>query len=133
VSLGVIEEIRSSLSSSNICLAEISSLKKKGFVRRLSKGIRKAIAEVQLCGVASLAEIKEGLPSQMGLLDRNRLNHDFSSAEKHIALPTGSRTQLAFDHERKLNKIGGAHAATVSVMNHLNIPVAVWFSEEDRA
>ena len=49
--------IRSSLCSSNICLAEIVPLKKEGLPGHLRKRIRKAIAEVQLCRVASLAEI----------------------------------------------------------------------------
>jgi hypothetical protein len=123
----------SSLCHFDVCLAEVHSLEKKGFTGRPRKRIREAIAKVQLRRVASLTEIKEGLPSQVRMFDRNRLNNDFSSPQKHIALATDIRTQLAFYHYRELNKIGGADPATISLMNHLDITVSLGLAEEDGA
>src|ERR1035438_4271842 len=81
--------------------------------------------------MAAYAEIEEGLPRQVRLFHRDRLDDDFSPTEEHVALAACLRTNLPLNHHREFDEIGGADAATRCIMNHLDIQFQFRLSEED--
>jgi hypothetical protein len=83
---------------------EIIPLEKQGFAGDLGKCIGEAVAKIQPGRMAALAEVVEGLAREMRLLNRERLNDDAGSAEKHIALAEGLGTDLTFDDDGSSRK-----------------------------
>jgi hypothetical protein len=57
--------------------------------------------------VAVLAEVMEGLPRDVGLLNGDGFDHDANAAEQRVALPEDVGAKLALDDDRELEKIPG--------------------------
>jgi len=119
-------------SGGNVGPPEILPFEQKSLSGSLGERVREAVPEVQVGRMAAFAEIKEGLPCEMGMFHSDRLNPNAGSTEKHLALPAGLRPELAFNHYGQLNVIRCTDQAAVCVVDELHITGGFWFSEENR-
>lgn len=94
-------------------------LVQKRFSGELGQRIGEAVTEIQSRGMAALAEIMKGLPRDVGLLDRERLDGDPGAAEKHLTLAVGLRLGLTFKHNGEFQVAAGADQTAVGVVNDL--------------
>jgi len=69
--------------------------------------IGKAVAEVQFCRVAVLAEIVESLAREMRLIDSHGFDHHARVAKQRIALPDDLSAKLTLD-DNSLRIFGSA-------------------------
>src|SRR5208282_286280 len=110
---------------------EVLSFKEERFVGNSCECVREAVAEVQSCLMAPLAEIVKGLAGDMGLFNRKRFDNDAGPAEKHIALSLDLWPGLTLNDYRELQKGPGADQAPVSVVDELGVAIRFRLTEED--
>lgn len=80
--------------------------------------------------VAALAEVEEGLPRQVRLLDGERFDDDAGSAEKNIALTAGVHPDLSFNDDGELNEVCRTHQAAVGPANEFGVVRSFGFAEK---
>ena len=85
-------------------LGEVLSLEKKGFPRRLRKGVGKAVPIVETSSVPALTEIDERLPRNVRLLFGHRLNRDACPANECVELAAAVALGLGLDNDRSLDE-----------------------------
>jgi len=81
--------------------------------------------------MAAFAEIQKGLTRKVPVLDGEWFYEDTRPAEKHIALATGIRPDLTFNHYAEFDEVGNADQAAIRVMNELSVAGGFGLPEKD--
>src|SRR3546814_12161401 len=90
-------------------------------------------SDLQARLVPPLAEVEEGLPRQLAMFHRHRLDGDARAADKGFGLAHPFGTELAFDHDRQFDIACNADAAEIGVMDCLGKLWLLRHAIEDRA
>ena len=95
----------------NVALLEILPFEQKRLADRFGERIGKAIAEVKSGRMVPLAEIRIGLPCNVGLFFGHRLDDNSSLPEECSKLARTGVLCLRLNDNRHFNEGSGGHAA----------------------